>query len=93
MTGAFLHARPDLPNANLKICDETLPVFDGQMRFDIVLTPKRQTRVECDTPDEYSGSAAVCGVRFVPIAGYRPDNPSSLWLLTKTQSRSGSFPC
>jgi hypothetical protein len=34
MTGAFLRARPDLTNADLKVCDETIPAFDGKLRFD-----------------------------------------------------------
>ena len=46
MTGAFLRARPDLTNADLKVCDETIPAFDGKLRFDIVLVPKQQRRVE-----------------------------------------------
>ena len=45
MTGALLRLRPDLPAADLKICDETIPAFDGKLRFNLVLEPKRQTRV------------------------------------------------
>jgi Protein of unknown function (DUF3108) len=74
MTGAFLRARPDLPKADPKVCDETIPVFDGKLRFDIALVPKQQRRVESQQPDGYSGLAAVCGVKFVPISGYRPDD-------------------
>ena len=72
MTGAFLRARPDLANADLKVCDETIPAFDGKLRFDIVLVPKEQRRVESKEPDAYAGLAAVCGVKFVPISGFRP---------------------
>jgi hypothetical protein len=72
MTGAFLRARPDLKNADLEICDETIPVFDGKLRFDIVLVPKQQMQIESKTPEEYSGPAAVCGVKFAPISGFRP---------------------
>ena len=74
MTGAFLRVRPNLPEADLKVCDETIPVFDGKLRFNIVLEPKQQTRVESKTPNGYSGLAAVCGVKFVPISGFRPDD-------------------
>jgi hypothetical protein len=84
MTGAFLRARPNLPSADLKVCDETIPVFDGQMRFDIVLMPKQQKPVENATPDGYSGLAAVCGVKFVPISGYRPDNPAIKYMIAHT---------
>jgi hypothetical protein len=72
MTGAFLRARPDLTNADLKVCDETIPAFDGKLRFDIVLVPKQERRVESKEPKGYSGLAAVCGVKFVPISGFRP---------------------
>jgi hypothetical protein len=74
MTGAFLRARPNLKNADLEICDETIPVFDGKLRFDIVLVPKTRMRVEGKKPQEYSAPAAVCGVKFVPISGFRPDD-------------------
>jgi hypothetical protein len=72
MTGAFLRARPNLSDADLKVCDETIPAFDGKLRFDIVLVPKQQRRVESKERDGYSGLAAVCGVKFVPISGFRP---------------------
>ena len=75
MTGAFLHAHSHDPNGDLKVCDQTIPVFDGERRFDIALTPKRTVRVQKEAPTGYSGYAAVCGVKFIPISGYRPDNP------------------
>jgi Protein of unknown function (DUF3108) len=74
MTGAFLRLRPNLSEGDLRVCDETIPVFDGKLRFNIVLEPKQQARVEGKTPESYSGLAAVCGVKFVPISGFRPDN-------------------
>src|SRR5262245_21136128 len=74
MTGAFLRLRPNLSEGDLRICDETIPVFDGKLRFNVVLEPKRQARVEGKNPESYSGLAAVCGVKFVPISGFRPDN-------------------
>jgi uncharacterized protein DUF3108 len=74
MTGAFIRARPNLSDADLKVCDDTIPAFDGKLRFDIVLVPKQQRRVESKIPNGYSGLAAVCGVKFVPISGFRPDD-------------------
>ena len=86
MTGAFLRARPHLSEADLKVCDETIPVFDGQIRFDVVLMPKQQRRVESTTPNGYSGLAAVCRVKFVPISGSRPDNPAIKYMSSHTDS-------
>jgi len=37
-----------------------------------VLVPKQQRRIESKKPEGYSGLAAVCGVKFVPISGFRP---------------------
>jgi Protein of unknown function (DUF3108) len=74
MTGAFLRLRPNLSEGDLRVCDETIPVFDGKLRFNLVLEPKQQTRVENKTPNSYSGLAAVCGVKFIPVSGFRPDD-------------------
>ena len=75
MSAAFLYARSDNPNGDMKVCDQTLPVFDGEQRFNLVLKPKRTERLQKNSSTGYSGFAAVCRVKFIPISGYRPDNP------------------
>lgn len=70
LSATFLHPRSSTP-----ICDDTLPVFDGRLRFNIVLIPKRADNLP-KTSSGLSGPAAVCEVKFVPIAGHRPDNPA-----------------
>jgi hypothetical protein len=75
MTAAFLYARSENPNGDPKVCDQTIPVFDGEARFDLVLQPKRTVRLQKDASTGYSGFAAICRVKFIPISGYRPDNP------------------
>ena len=57
------------------VCNQTLPVFDGMQRFDLVITPKRAVNVQRATPGGYAGPAVICAVKFIPIAGYQPDNP------------------
>ena len=74
MTGAFLRLRPNLSKGDLTVCNETIPVFDGKLRFDLVLKPRQQTRIEPKTSNSYSGLASVCGVKFIAISGFRPDN-------------------
>ena len=51
-------------------------MFDGRQRFDLVITPKRSVSVKRTTPAGYGGPAVICGVKFIPIAGYHPDNPA-----------------
>jgi hypothetical protein len=83
MSGAFLTAHSDNPNGDLKVCSQTLPVFDGRQRFDLVLTPKRAVNVQRSATRAYTGPAVICRVKFIPIAGYQPDNPG-IKLMTET---------
>ena len=59
-------------------CDRTLPLFDGGVRFNINLSFKRLQQVA--TP-AYTGPVAVCGVRYQPISGYRPDRPVNKFMV------------
>jgi len=74
MSGAFLVAKSDNPNGDLRVCYQTIPVFDGWQRFDLVLTPKKLVTVKKNGPTGYAGPAAICRVKFIPIAGHQPDN-------------------
>jgi len=76
MSGAFLSAQSDNPNGDLEVCNKTLPVFDGRQRYDLVVSPKRAVTVKRTTPRGYGGPAVICAVKFIPIAGYQPDNPA-----------------
>jgi hypothetical protein len=76
MSAAFLRARSDDPNGDSKVCDQTIPVFDGEWRFDLLLSSKRRVRLQKETSRGYSGYAAVCRVKFVPISGYQPEDPN-----------------
>jgi hypothetical protein len=75
MSAAFLFARSDNPDGDPGVCNQVVPVFDGQHRFDLVLTPKRTEKLQKNPSTGHAGVAAVCQVKFVPISGYRPDNP------------------
>lgn len=59
-------------------CDRTLPLFDGGVRFNINLSFKRVQQVA--TP-AYTGPVAVCGARYQPISGYRPDRPVNKFMI------------
>lgn len=53
-------------------CDRTLPLFDGGVRFDVVLSFKRVQQVAAPA---YNGPVAVCAARYKPLSGYRPERP------------------
>ena len=52
-----------------RVCDRTIPYFDGNNRADLVLSHKgtRQAKAE-----GFSGPVHTCAVRFRPLAGHRP---------------------
>lgn len=84
MSGMFLTARSANPNADLNVCNQMLPVFDGRSRFDLVLKPKKRVMVRNRSRTSYSGPAVVCGVKFIPISGYQPNNPG-IKLMTQSK--------
>ena len=61
-------------------CERTLPIFDGQRRFDVKLAFKRMDQVKAGKG--YQGPALVCSASFVAIAGHRASS-SLVKYLTK----------
>lgn len=58
------------PVAGAAACERRTPVYGGRERFDLIYSFVETRQVEIGG---YRGEAAVCRVRFEPIAGYRPD--------------------
>ena len=85
LTAAFLSVRASGSPSYTELCQQTVPVFDGKQRFDIILTPKRSERAAENAPAGVSGPLAVCRVQFVPIGGYRPDHPG-IKFMTQTDA-------
>src|SRR5262249_3110196 len=52
------------------VCRHTLPIFDGQQRYDLKLAFKRIYKVTAEKG--YAGPVVVCSVSYEPIAGHRP---------------------
>ncbi len=51
-------------------CRHTLPIFDGQRRYDLKLAFKRMDKVTAEKG--YAGPVVVCSVGYEPIAGHHP---------------------
>ncbi|UOM32782.1 DUF3108 domain-containing protein [Acuticoccus sp. I52.16.1] len=58
-------------------CDHTMKIFDGWTRYDVKLYYKGRRHVETKG---YSGTASICGARWVPVAGHRPAKPEVQYL-------------
>ena len=56
-------------NRGGEACNKRLPIFDGKIRFDLVLSPKGTRTV--GNAGKLHGTAYVCSVHYVPIAGHK----------------------
>jgi Protein of unknown function (DUF3108) len=56
-----------------EVCRLTMPIFDGQHRYDLKLAFKRMDNVTAEKG--YAGPVVVCSVRYEPIAGHRASMP------------------
>ncbi len=50
-------------------CNKRIPIFDGRVRYDLVLYSKGTRSIE--STGKLHGIAYVCGVRYIPIAGHK----------------------
>jgi Protein of unknown function (DUF3108) len=68
MTATLLRTPGTGDPVSAEACRRTLAIFDGRLRYDLKLAFKRMEHVKAEKG--YDGAAAVCAVRFVPIAGF-----------------------
>ena len=62
-----------------EVCQRTIPVFDGRMRYDLQLAFKHLDRVSSEKG--YQGTVVVCSVYFMPIAGHIPERSAIRYLV------------
>jgi hypothetical protein len=70
-------------------CDRTIPVFDGFARYDIRLSFVRSQDVQVKG---YSGPVNVCAVRYVPVAGHRPEAKATQFMAENRQMEAWLVP-
>ncbi|MGH6761383.1 MAG: DUF3108 domain-containing protein [Phyllobacterium sp.] len=73
------------PNAGT-VCDRTLRIFDGEMRFDLKMAYSGKQPFSLGA---YKGDAVICSAEFVPVSGY-PSRRKSIQQL-KSSRISVSF--
>jgi hypothetical protein len=61
-------------------CNRTIPIFDGKARFDLKLTFKGREAVKEERPSGQPRELVVCRVKYVPIAGHRPQDFVNPWI-------------
>lgn len=60
-------------------CGKRIAIFDGKQRFDIVLSFRRQEKVEETKPSGQPAVAYVCRVQYIPVAGYKNNKDTQSW--------------
>jgi hypothetical protein len=73
LTAMLFSAAPGGEGLSQDACRHTLPIFDGNHRYDLKLAFKRMDRVTAEKG--YAGPVVVCSVSYEPIAGHRPSTP------------------
>lgn len=61
-------------------CNRTIPIFDGKIRFNLIMTAKADQRVKEETPSGQPKELKVCKVKYVPIAGHKPKDFEKPWI-------------
>lgn len=54
-------------------CSRRIPVYDGKVRFDLLLSPRGVVQLSEKTPSGQPGTGYVCRVKYVPVSGHKPD--------------------
>lgn len=72
------------------VCQRTLAVFDGNMRYDLQLAFKRLDNVKSDKG--YQGTVVVCSVYFFPLAGHVPERSVIKYLVAQRDIEIGLAP-
>jgi Protein of unknown function (DUF3108) len=74
LSALFFSAKTAKLNTDGSVCPGRIPVFDGKQRFDLELSHKKTVQVKKRGKGGYSGPAVVCRIKYIPIAGYKPNN-------------------
>lgn len=71
---AMTHGTGDDP------CDRTIPIFDGKVRFNLVMSAKGEQRIKEEQPSGQPKALKVCKVKYVPLAGHKPKDFAKPWV-------------
>lgn len=61
-------------------CSKTVPIFDGKVRFNLVMSYKGKQKLEEKVPAGQPSELVVCKVKYQPIAGHKPKDFVNPWV-------------
>ena len=71
LSAVVLLSQARLSRMAARACNKRLPIFDGKIRYDLVLSVAKGAR-QIKGAGKLQGPAYVCRVNYVPIAGHKP---------------------
>ena len=93
MSGAFLTAQSENPNGDLnRSATRLCRCSTAGSASTWWSRPSARSRVKRTTPTGYGGPAVICRVKFIPIAGYQPDNPGIRLMSADERDRGLAHP-
>lgn len=69
LSALILMSQTSAPKSGAQACNQRLPIFDGKLRYDLVLSYKGRQAIGDN--GKLRGTAYVCSVRYVPVAGHK----------------------
>ena len=69
LSAAILVSQTGAARSGEQACNRKIPIFDGKLRYDLVLSYKGKQSVT--QRGNLGGNAYVCRVRYVPVAGHK----------------------
>jgi Protein of unknown function (DUF3108) len=61
-------------------CSKKLAVFDGKVRFNLILTPNGQERLTEEKPSGQPKQLHICKVKYDPVSGHKPKDFENPWV-------------
>lgn len=61
-------------------CEKRVPIFDGKARFDLQMSFKGEEKIADKDPSGQPKVLIVCNVKYVPIAGHKPQDFENPWV-------------
>jgi Protein of unknown function (DUF3108) len=58
-------------------CSRRIPIYDGRARYDLIFSPKGTVQLTEQRPSGQPATGYVCRIKYVPIAGHKPDEANS----------------
>ncbi|MGQ0455753.1 MAG: DUF3108 domain-containing protein [Hyphomicrobium sp.] len=67
-------------SANKNPCEKRIPIFDGKVRFDLLMSYKMEQPIADAAPSGQPERLVVCRVKYAPIAGHKPKDFENPWV-------------